>query len=164
MKRLLLALALVALALPAASAAGGWATVQLSSLPGGTKAGGTWTPELTILQHGRTPLEGITPVVRISNDKGAAEQFAATPLDTPGHYRAEVKFPSAGTWSWEIWDGFSQTHTYDPVTIGTVPPADSTFPTAPVAGGVLAALGLAALGFMVLRRRRPATAAAAFDA
>jgi ABC-type branched-subunit amino acid transport system permease subunit len=153
MKRLLLALALLALALPASAAAGGWATVQLSSTPAGTKAGGTWTPELTVLQHGRTPLEGVTPVIRIVGAGGEADQFAAKPTGTPGHYRAEVTFPASGEWRWEIWDGFSQTHTYTPVTIARGG-SETPFPTAPVAGGLLAALGLAALGFLVLRRRR----------
>jgi hypothetical protein len=153
MKRLLVALALAALAVPMSAAAGGWATVQLSSLPGGTDSGGTWTPELTVLQHGVTPLEGIMPVVRITGPDGQAEQFAAEPTGTPGHYRAEVVFPSSGQWRWEIWDGFSQTHTYSPVTIG--PGDGSGFPAAPVAGAALAALGLAGLALVAARRRRP---------
>jgi hypothetical protein len=154
MKRLLLALALLALALPASAAAGGWATVQLSSTPGGTDAGGTWTPELTVLQHGVTPLEDVTPVIRITGPGGEAEQFAAAPTGTPGHYRAEVVFPSSGEWRWEIWDGFSQTHTYSPVTIAPGG-GESGFPATPVAGAALAALGLAGLAFVAVRRRRP---------
>jgi hypothetical protein len=155
MKRLLLALALVALALPASAAAGGWATVQLSSLPGGTDAGGTWTPELTVLQHGVTPLEDITPVVRITGPNGQAEQFAAEPTGTPGHYRAEVVFPASGEWRWEVWDGFSRTHTYSPVTIGVGDGDGTGFPAAPVAAAALAAFGLAGLLLVAVRRRRP---------
>lgn len=153
MKRLLLALALVALALPTAGAAGGFATVQLSSLPAGTDAGGTWTPELTILQHGVTPLDNLSPVVRISNDAGASEQFPATFTGEPGTYVAEVRFPTSGTWRWEIWDGFSQTHTYEPVTIGGG--GDGSFPTGAVTGAALAVLALAGLAFLAVRRRRP---------
>ena len=67
MKRLLFGLALAALLVPAAATAGGFATVQLSSLPTGTDAGGTWTPTLTILQHGVTPLDGLQPAVRVAN-------------------------------------------------------------------------------------------------
>lgn len=152
MKRLLLALALVALALPLAATAGGFATVQLSSLPAGTESGGTWTPELTILQHGVTPLDGMSPVVRISNDDGAAEEFAATPTGAPGTYTADVRFPTAGTWRFEIWDGFSQTHTYSPVTIGDG--GDASFPTVPVTAGLLAAMALAG-ALLALRKRRP---------
>lgn len=158
MKRLLFALALLALALPTSGAAGGWATVQLSSLPAGTDAGGTWTPELTVLQHGRTPLENLSPAVRIYDGEGTSREFPATPTGTPGHYRAEVTFPTSGEWRWEIWDGFSQTHTYAPVTIGGG--GERSFPAAPVTGGVLAALGLAGLAVLLLRRRRPAPQAA----
>jgi hypothetical protein len=155
MKRMLLALALVALALPLSALGGGWATVQLSSLPAGTDAGGTWSPELTILQHGVTPLEGVFPTIRIYDGDGTPREFSAEPTGTPGHYRADVVFPSSGEWRWEVWDGFSQTHTYKPVTIGGGG-GESTLPTGPVAGGVLAALGLAAVAVLLLRRRRPA--------
>ena len=137
MKRLLLGLALAALLVPAAATAGGFATVQLSSLPAGTDAGGTWTPTLTILQHGVTPLDGLQPAVRISDGAGEIQTFAARPAGEPGTYVADVRFPSAGTWRYEIWDGFSQTHTYSPVIIGD---GGSSFPTVPVAGVALAAL------------------------
>ncbi|HET8812478.1 MAG TPA: hypothetical protein VFM67_07775, partial [Gaiella sp.] len=118
MKRLLLALALAALLVPVVATAGGFATVQLSSLPAGTDAGGTWTPTMTILQHGVTPLDGLQPAVRLTDDSGATQSFAARPAGEPGTYVANVRFPAAGTWRYEIWDGFSQTHTYSPVTIG----------------------------------------------
>jgi hypothetical protein len=159
MKRLLLALALVALALPASAAAGGWATVQLSSTPAGTKADDPWSPELTVLQHGRTPLDDVTPVMRIMGGGGVAEQFAAQPTGEPGRYRAEVVFPEEGTWRWEIWDGFSRTHTYAPVTIAPGG-GGASFPTGPVTGAVVAVLGLAGLAFVAMRRRRPAPQAA----
>ena len=153
MKRLLLGLALAGLLLPGAALGGGFATVQLSSLPAGTDAGGTWTPTMTILQHGVTPLDGLQPAVRITDEAGAITTFAAKPAGEPGTYLAEVTFPSAGTWRFEIWDGFSQTHTYSPVTIGDG--GDASFPTAGVGGIVLAALALAGALVVVLRRRRP---------
>jgi hypothetical protein len=153
MKRLLLGLALAGLLLPAAATAGGFATVQLSSLPAGTDAGGTWTPTMTILQHGVTPLDGLLPAVRITDQNGELTTFAAKPTGEPGKYVAEVEFPSAGTWRYEIWDGFSQTHTYSPVTIGDG--GGSSFPTVPVAGVVLAAVALAGGLLVALRRRRP---------
>jgi hypothetical protein len=153
MKRLLLGLALAGLLLPAAAAGGGFATVQLSSLPAGTDAGGTWTPTMTILQHGVTPLDGLQPAVRITDENGEITTFAARPAGEPGTYVADVKFPSAGTWRYEIWDGFSQTHTYSPVTIRDG--GGSAFPTVPVAGLALAALALAGALVLALRRRRP---------
>jgi hypothetical protein len=151
MKRLLLGLALVGLLLPAAADAGGFATVQLSSLPFGTDAGETWAPTLTILRHGRTPLDGLQPSVRITDDSGTTEEFRATPTGAPGAYVAKVRFPSGGTWRWKIWDGFSQTHTYSPVTIG----GGGSFPTVPVAAAALATMVVAGVAFLALRRRAP---------
>jgi len=151
MKRLLLVLAVAAVAVPVASA-GGFATVGLSSLPTGTPAGGTWSVDLTVKAHGQTPLHGITPVVRIRNGD-ATREFIAVATDTTGVYRADVVFPRAGTWSYEIWDGYTQTHTYKPVEIGA--PGGGSFPTLPV-GGVALALLLAAALVLFLRRGRTA--------
>ena len=108
---------------------------------------------MTILQHGVTPLDGLQPAVRITDESGEITTFAAKPAGEPGTYVVDVRFPSAGTWRYEIWDGFSQTHTYSPVTIGGGD--DASFPTAPVGGVVLAALALAGALVVVLRRRRP---------
>jgi hypothetical protein len=155
MKRLLLALTVLAVVLPGAATAGGWATVQLSSLPTGTTAGDTWKAELLVLQHGRTPLEGVSPVIRIRNDH-VTKEFTATPTGEPGRYAANVTFPSAGIWQWEIWDGFSQTHTYAPLSVS--PDAgvgDGSFPALPLAIVVVAMAGALAL-VLVTRRRRSA--------
>jgi hypothetical protein len=155
MRRLLLAMTLLAVALPGAATAGGWATVQLSSLPTGTKAGDTWKAELLVLQHGRTPLENLAPVIRIRNG-GEIEEFTATATGEPGRYVADVTFPSAGTWRWEIWDGFSQTHTYAPVSVA--PGAgigDGSFPALPLGIVVVALAGAVGL-VLVTRRRRSA--------
>ena len=57
MRRLLFALPIIALLALAPSAfAGGWATVGLSSTPTGSEPGKPWNVEMTVLQHGRTPL------------------------------------------------------------------------------------------------------------
>jgi hypothetical protein len=154
MKRVVLALAVLALALSPAALAGGFATVQLSSLPNGTKAGGTWQAHLLVLQHGRTPLDGLAPVIRIRAGDGVVKEFPAMPAGEPGRYDAEVTFPAAGTWNWEIWDGFSQTHTYSPVAIGTGSGGGNAwFPTVPVGAGAFV-LALAGLVVLVARRRR----------
>lgn len=146
-------LAVLLLALPASALGGGFATVQLSSLPEGTPAGGTWHAELTVLAHGRTPVDGLSPAVRIRKG-GDVREFPAVPAGEPGRYRAEVEFPAAGTWQWEIADGYSQTHTYAPVTIVGGGKADS-LPVVPLVGGAAAALLLAALAAVLLLRRRP---------
>jgi len=154
MKKLLLlpVLAVAAVTVPAAGA-GGWATVGLSSLPTGTPPGKTWPVDLTVLQHGRTPLDGIAPVLTITNGDGDARAFTATPTAKPGVYHADVVFPREGTWSYEIWDDFSQTHTFKPVEIAA--PADGSFPLLPLLGALGLALALAALSVATRRRRRP---------
>jgi hypothetical protein len=153
MLRALLTLVSAALLLPALAAGGGFATVQLDSLPAGTGAGGPWTPTLTVLQHGRTPLDGVSPTIRISSGTQTRE-FQATPTGEPGQYRAEVEFPTAGTWRYEIWDGFSQTHTYAPVAIGN--PAgdvgDAGFPWLWLVAAGAAVLAVLVLAPLALRR------------
>ena len=61
MKRLLIPLALLALAAPSSALAGGWATAGLSPPDGGVGAGDTWNAQVNILQHGETPLSGVSP-------------------------------------------------------------------------------------------------------
>jgi YtkA-like len=125
MKRLLIPLALLALAAPASAFAGGWATAGLAPPDGGVGAGDTWNAEVNILQHGETPLSGVNPTVTIRNaTTGEAKTFAAKPTDEAGVYVAKVVFPSEGKWSYEVYDGFGQyggakTHTFGAVDIGT---------------------------------------------
>jgi hypothetical protein len=116
MRKLVVALAVVAALAPAAALAGGWATVKLSSTPQGTRAGVPWVVDLTVLQHGQTPLADIQPHVRITQGT-IARQFLARPTTKIGVYRARVVFPRAGMWKWSIWDGFSRTHSYKPVKV-----------------------------------------------
>jgi YtkA-like protein len=127
-----------ALALAGTALAGGWATVQLSSTPHGLTAGQAWVVDITVLQHGKTPLAGVKPTVTIykaaavrttSATSGLAKggpkermTFAAKPTARTGVYRARVVFPSAGTWRYQVYDGFTQyggaqTHRYAPVKI-----------------------------------------------
>jgi len=156
MKKLLLMLAVAAIAAPAASA-GGWATVGLSSLPpSGLKANQPWPVDITVLQHGKTPLAGVTPIVRIRDDGGnVVKSFTAKPTGTTGVYHAVVRFPGTGAFAYEVYDGFvtyggAQTHTFKPVQIGA--PADS-FPYLTLGIAAALALGLAAATTVVWRRR-----------
>jgi hypothetical protein len=174
---LVAAMALAAvLTAPSTALAGGWATVGLSSLPDGAGPGEEWVVDLTILQHGRTPLEGVKPRVLIRPaDGGREETFAATPTGRQGVYRAQVMFPSAGEWTYLVDDGFTQVHELGSVRIGAgsgaatpPPPPTRANPSPPDDGvtlagalGIAAAAGLlAALAAAALRRRdeaRPAT-------
>ncbi len=155
MKKILLAFVAAAVLAPAA-AGGGYATVGLSSLPpGDLAAGGTWSVDLTVLAHGVTPLDGIHPTVTLVGDAGeTVGPIAATPTGKTGVYHAEVRFPSAGTWRYEIHDGFTQTHTFKPVEIGPAS-SPSSFPALPV-GGIAFALVLATALALFLRRSRSA--------
>src|SRR5919108_3978012 len=123
-RRLVLQFSLAAallLALPAAAGAGGFATAGLSSTPEGVAPGKPWTVDITILQHGRTPLDGLTPRVQISSASGDAfREFAAKPTGESGVYRAVVVFPKAGRWDYRVLDGFNDQmpHTFPSVRIG----------------------------------------------
>jgi YtkA-like len=176
MKRftLVAAAALAALLMaPATSLGGGWATVGLSSLPDGTQPREVWVVDLTVLQHGRTPLEGVEPRVLIRGD-GSEKEFAAKATERAGVYRARVAFPSAGRWTYAVDDDFSQVHELGSVRIGAggeraaaaarpaqAAPADPGDGVTP-AGALGIALGaglVAALLTAALRRRggaRPA--------
>jgi hypothetical protein len=179
MRKAVIAVVLAAGALVAAApaSAGCWATVGLAQPPAGTAAGESWTAELTILQHGRTPLANAKPTVTIVNGKsGERRTFAASATGDPGRYDAEVVFPSAGQWRYEVNDGFTtmggepvpcaRTHTFAGVNID--PPSAAagggsgggSAPLLPVAGG-LAGLLAAALLFAYVRRRQSARAPAA---
>jgi hypothetical protein len=121
MRRLLLAVGLLLVAAPAAQA-GGWATAGLSSTPAGTAPGAPWVVDITVLQHGVTPMRDVKPTVTISSGD-ATKTFAAKPTGKPGVYRAAVVFPTAGTWDYEVYDGFvDEPHTYPPVQIAGAPP------------------------------------------
>jgi len=168
------------LLLPAAAGAGGMATVGLSSLPDGTPAGRPWDVRLAILQHGRTPLSGVQPKVRVTSaDGGSTRTFAARPTSRAGVYRARVVFPEPGRWTYVVDDGFTQTHTFAAVRIGSgsAEPAATASSRRPAPltaaandGPDLMAAALAALGAgllaalaagLVVRRRTPAGPAAA---
>jgi hypothetical protein len=161
MRTLLAALA-VSLLVPAGAAAGGFATVGLDSLPDGDP---NWNVELTVLQHGRTPLDGVQP--RVILTRGSERRtFAAKPTGRPGVYRAAVVFPGAGTWHYAVDDGFTMTHTFPPVVVGTakrdsqpVAAAASTRGGPDIALALAAAVGAglaAGLAGAAMRRTRPA--------
>jgi hypothetical protein len=128
MKRLVVLVAATALlatqSAPSAESAatGCWATVGLSSLPKpGHRAGQPWVVTVRVLQHGRTPLADAEPELRIRKGTGRVTAFAARATATVGSYRARVVFPSAGRWSFSVYDGFvphcASVHTFRAVTI-----------------------------------------------
>jgi hypothetical protein len=115
----LLAAIAAALAAPATATAGGWATVGLDLPPENLAPGEPWQAELTILQHGVTPLDGVRPRVIVRREGGGAEKaFPARATGEPGIYHATVVFGSAGTWNYWVDDDFAAKHSYPPVRIG----------------------------------------------
>lgn len=159
MRKLLIGLAVAALAAPASAAAGGWATVGVGPPPDDMGPGGTWDAKVTILQHGNpeTPLMGVTPTLTIRNGS-TTKTFKGTPTDANGVSTIEVVFPSAGKWSYEVYDGFTQyggatTHKFPPVTIGAGGDGGG-FPTVTVAGAALALMVIAFALYLLARRLR----------
>jgi len=156
MKKLVLAVLVAAVLAPAAGA-GGWATVGMSSLPpDGLDPNQAWPVDVTVLQHGQTPLSGVVPVITVRDDGGSpVGRFEATPTDKLGTYHAVVRFPAEGRYTYEVYDGFeryggAQTHTFEAVEIG---PPSSSFPYLPVGLALALGLGLAAAGATIYRRR-----------
>jgi hypothetical protein len=118
MRRSLVVAGVVALFCAGSALAGGWATVKLSSTPKGTAADEPWVVDITVLQHGLAsqPLCCVKPTVTIRKiapfrSTTAASKpltFKARPTGRIGVYRARVVFPSAGTWRYEVFDGFTE--------------------------------------------------------
>ena len=178
MKRILIAAVLVgALVQAGAASAGCMATVGLAPPPAGIGPGTVWTAELTVLQHGVQALPNAgtaRPTITIVNtETGAQRTFVARGTQNPEVFVADVVFPAAGRWRYEVYDDFSseggqsvpcaRTHTFAAVTVGgaagggtpsgptapePVPVADTdggaSFPVWPVVGGALALLALSA--------------------
>ena len=157
------------LTLATAALAGGWASVAISDPPADPTASGETVIDLTVLQHGVTPIDwiGLT-VVATNAATGETVSAIAQPV-RQGRYQATLTFPSAGDWSLAFTSG-------DLMVQGTGPLAIAVGTPAPVAGAAsdasgaapMIALGLLVVGFlatfavMVIRdRRRDRTVAAA---
>jgi hypothetical protein len=128
----LIVAAAVALVSASTALAGGWATVKLSSSPKGISAQEPWIVDITVLQHGLAsqPLCCVKPTLTIRRvgpvrSLAAAAKgltFQARPTSRVGVYRARVVFPRAGTWRYEVYDGFveyggARVHEFKPVKI-----------------------------------------------
>ena len=178
MQRTLIRAVLVgALVQAGAASAGCMATVGLAPPPAGIAAGTTWTAQLTVLQHGQNALPNAStarPELTIVNAAtGERQTFVARPTANPEVFAAEVVFPAAGSWRYEVFDDFTSdgaqpvpcatTHTFAAVAVGGpagggAPPSsggEAGFPVIPAAvGGSLALLAALALSVVLLRRRR----------
>lgn len=146
--------------------AGGWAVITLDELPTGVVAGEPLTIGFTVLQHGKTPMTDLSPIIVANLDKDTEFKIIAEEEGKPGHYSATLTFPEEGEWNWSI-----QAFTMDqkmpmltvaaPVVAASNPPvvveetaASFASPTILVSAAVLA-LGLAGAFVGVRRRSRP---------
>ena len=112
------AIAAAALALPASSLGGGFSTVGIDSLPDGTKSGRPWEVKLTVLAHGRTPVEGAAPKVVVAKaGADATRTFRAISTSRRGVYVARVVFPSPGLWRYAVHEDYGAQHSFAPVRI-----------------------------------------------
>lgn len=156
-----LAALVVALAVTGAASAGGWATVGVDPYPTDVAAGDVWPAEITVLQHGQTPLAGLSPTLTIRDaETGAIRDFAAAPTSETGVYAARVVFPETGRWNVVVESGFGDSRlTFGPVTIGEGPTGGTdpgSFPVVPVGIAAFVLALLAAAVFGVRRISRPA--------
>ena len=127
MRRILIAaIAAGALYQAGVASAGCMATVGLAPPPQGIAPGTTWSAEITVLQHGVQPLPNAKtaqPTLTIVNTETGAEQtFVAQRTKDPAVYTAQVVFPAAGRWRYEVFDGFTEyggarTHKFAPVKV-----------------------------------------------
>jgi hypothetical protein len=159
MRKLLIGLAVAALTLPASAAAGGWATAGVGPPPDDMGPGDTWNAKVTILQHGNpeTPLMGVTPTLTI-RDGSTTKTFKGTTTDENGVSTVKVVFPSAGKWSYAVYDGFTEyggatTHKFPAVTIGAGGEGGG-FPTVTVTSVILMLIGIAFALYLLSRRVR----------
>lgn len=170
--RVALGLALISALVPAIPVfAGGWAVIVLDELPTSVVAGEPLTIGFTVLQHGRTPMEGLDPIVTAKLSLGEKFVVKAEPGKKPGHYVATLIFPKEGNWNWSI-QAFSMDQPMP--TLSVAAPADGVasqpvvksepaaeFPWLVVGASALG-VGLAALAFAFRRRSRLVGALAIF--
>jgi len=90
----------VVLAIPAF--AGGWAVITLDELPTGVVAGEPLTVGFTVLQHGKTPMDGLDPTITATSSNSESFVVHAKPEGETGHYAATLTFPAEGSWNWSI--------------------------------------------------------------
>jgi mono/diheme cytochrome c family protein len=101
--RIALGLALLLSLLVAVPAfAGGWAVIVLDELPSNIVAGQPATIGFTVLQHGRSPMDGLEPRIIANLFKEQEIVVHAEPDGEPGHYTASLTFPKEGEWRWFI--------------------------------------------------------------
>lgn len=83
--------------------AGGWAVVTLDQVPSQVIAGQPISIGFMVRQHGRTPINGLSPKITATRaDTNDSFNAVAVQQGAVGHYVAMLTFPNAGAWNWAI--------------------------------------------------------------
>ncbi len=151
------------LALTTAVLAGGWASVTITDPPADPTAGGETIFDLTVMQHGVTPVSwpGIT-VVATNAETGATVSGQAKASGAVGHYTVGLTFPTEGAWTIAFTSNDLIMEGGQTLAIGAAPPVAASQTAAASAVDVsmvtvLLMLVLAfvgAIGVMLVRDRR----------
>ncbi len=160
---------LLALGLVLPAFAGGWAVITLDELPSNVVMGESITVGFMVLQHGRTPMTGLYPIITANSDH---EEFLVTaePEGKPGHYTAILTFPQDGDWQWSI-QAFTMQQAMPVLRVTPVavvsanPPVARTKSLTSFVSPVMIASVLLALGLVgaVITYRRRSRQACSFD-
>jgi hypothetical protein len=150
--------------------AGGWVVISLDNAPGPIQAGDTAHIGFMVRQHGKTPINNVSPTLTATNQEtGETITVSATQAGKVGHFEATVTLTEAGQWDWSISaPPFPQQQQFAPL---TVIPAETTVASSASitltdnwrtamrwGGGSLLALAIL-LALVGERRRRDAIAA-----
>lgn len=93
------------------------AITKLDALPaGGFHAGQVIPVGFTILMDGVEPYKADVAEIVVRNGTGKVLSYPATPQGPAGHYVANVYFPAAGTYTWQVTQGTF----FAPYDLGTV--------------------------------------------
>jgi mono/diheme cytochrome c family protein len=163
--RIALGLALLLSLLVAVPAfAGGWAVIVLDELPTNVVAGEPLTIGFTVLQHGKTPMDGLEPTITAVLSKDEQFKVIVKPYGAPGHYAVDFTFPKKGDWNWSI-QAFTMKQLMPMLTVAapvggvaSQPVVQSESVPAPAVSLLtvvrLSALGVGLIGLVVLVFRR----------
>ncbi|HKC91029.1 MAG TPA: hypothetical protein VKE23_06845 [Candidatus Limnocylindria bacterium] len=99
------------------------AVSKLDALPpGGLHAGQMIPVGFTMLMDGVEPYKADIAEIVVRNGTGKVLSYPATPQGPAGHYVANVYFPAAGTYTWQVTQG-TYFAPYDLGTIAVLAPA-----------------------------------------
>jgi len=143
--------------------AGGWAVITLDEIPTDIVAGEPVTIGFTVMQHGKTPMNDLTPTITANFHKDQEFTFTAVHDGKPGHYTATLTFPTEGKWDWSV-HAFTMEQEMPALSVAASVADMMNHPVAesePVATSIpmlniirLSALGIGLIGVILVFRRR----------